>query len=215
MKRALLCPPIPVALAVCLLAARLPREVEWKVPQIFQALAVREGQTIADIGCGDGFLTTRLAAAVGPQGKVLAVDIDQSALNRLRSRLEDAGMKNVEITRSTASDPMLAPESLDGAVVLRAYHEFSHYREMLAKIRTALRPGARLVIADVGPDREEGASRESQCSRHVLAHGIAAQEMAEAGFRLVLSEPRFARLGNGETVWLLAGEHAAPQPGKT
>jgi len=183
------------------------RAAKWKVPEIIEALGLREGHRIADIGSGDGFLTFRLASAVGPGGRILAVDIDDRALDRLKRRVEEAGAKNVEIVRSTETDPHLEPASLDGAVILRAYHEFSRHREMLSRIRAALRPGGRLVIADVGPgERNGGSSRESQVSRHVLAHSIAAGDLEESGFRLVLSMPSFARVDDGETVWLIAAE---------
>jgi ubiquinone/menaquinone biosynthesis C-methylase UbiE len=188
-------------------AWELRREAKWKVSEIFEALGLRSGQSTADIGCGDGFLTIRLAAAIGPAGKVFAVDIDDRALERLRKRLEKAGTKNVEVIKGEDADPLLGPASLASAVILRAYHEFSRHREMLTKIRAALRPGGRLGVADAGPaDAGRGESRESQISRHVVAHSIVAKELTEAGYRVVLSRPDFVRLDNGQIVWLLAAE---------
>jgi ubiquinone/menaquinone biosynthesis C-methylase UbiE len=181
------------------------REAKWKVPAIFEALGVRAGARIADIGCGDGFLTVRLAPAVGAKGKVFAVDIDDRALGDLRSRLEASGTKNVEVVRGREADPLLPEASLDGAVVLRAYHEFSQHREMLANIRGALRPGGRLVIADVQP-AAEGRSRESQVASHVLSHTLVEQDFVEAGFRVVRSIPSFARVNDRENVWLIVAE---------
>ncbi len=187
-------------------AREATREVEWKVPEIFEALSLRGGHRIADIGSGDGFLTVRLASAVGPTGKIVAVDVDVRALDRLKERVKETHTTNVEIIRGTDADPLLAPTSLDGAVILRAYHEFSQHQEMLSKIRAALRPGGRLVIADVGTADDGDRSRESQVSRHVLSHRIAASDLVEAGFRLVFTSPLFAHLNNGETVWLIAAE---------
>jgi ubiquinone/menaquinone biosynthesis C-methylase UbiE len=183
------------------------RATEWKVPEIFQALAVHGGSRIADIGAGDGFLALRLAPAVGPQGRVFAVDIDEQALERLRTRLAAAGAENVEVVKSTETDPLLAPASLDGAVVLRAYHEFTRYREMLAHIRAALKPGGRLVILDVEPAASD-AGRERQFAQHVLARTLAEGDLKEAGFWILRSSPSFARLNNGETVWLIAATAA-------
>ncbi len=192
------------------------REVEWKVPEIFQALGVRQGSRVADIGSGEGFLTLRLASAVGPEGKVFAVDIDDRALGELRKRIEETGSTNIEVVRGGEADPLLAPASLDGAVILRAYHEFPRYREMLAAIRVALRPGGRLVIVDVEPaGADAGQSRERQFSQHVLAHGIAQAEVIEAGFRVILSLPSFVRLNDRETVWLVgATASAKPLPSR-
>jgi precorrin-6B methylase 2 len=189
------------------------RAAEWKVPEIFRALGVRHGSRVADIGCGEGFLTLRLASVVGPEGKVFAVDVDAHALGELRKRIEESGATNIEVVRSGEADPRLVPASLDGAVVLRAYHEFSRYRDMLAGIRTALRPGGRFVIVDVEPaGTDTGGSRERQFSRHVLAYSIAEADVVEAGFRVILSLPSFARLSNGETVWLLAAERPLAGP---
>lgn len=188
-------------------AREASREVKWKVPEIFQALGVQHGSRIADIGSGDGFLTTRLASAVGPEGKVFAVDIDDRALGELRKRIDHTGTKNVEIIRGRDADPLLAPASVDGAVVLRAYHEFSRYKEMLANIRDALRPGGRLVIIDIEPAGPDGGrTREWQFAQHVLACRIVEKELAEAGFRVVLSLPSFARVADRETAWLIAAE---------
>lgn len=181
------------------------RGAEWKVPEIFGALAIRPGNRIADIGCGDGFLTLRLASSVGPDGRVFAVDIDDRALGALRRRIKEDGAGNVEVIKGEAANPLLAPLSLDGAVILRAYHEFSAYREMLAAVRAALRPGGRLVIADVGPG-DADLERSRQVASHVLSHRIVENDLAEAGFQIVRSVPSFARLDSGETVWLVAAE---------
>ncbi len=183
------------------------RAVEWKVAEMFQALAVHPGARLADIGAGDGFLTLRLAPAVGPAGKVFAVDIDDHALGELGKRVRSLGLGNVSIVHGQAEDPLLATGSLDGAVVLRSYHEFTHYREMLAKIHAALRPGSRLVIADVGPSSwNRDSSRDSQCAAHVLASALVERELTEAGFRVLARTDPYAQLSHGETAWLVTAE---------
>ncbi len=181
------------------------REVKWKVSEILDVVGAQRGSRIADIGCGEGFLTFRLASSVGPEGHVFAVDIDDSALGKLKHRVEEASAKNVEIVRGKEADPLLAPDSLDGAIVLRAYHEFSRHQEMLEKIRAALRPGGRIVIADVGPVTD-GRTRESQVAQHVLSHEIAEKELVEAGYHVIRSAPSFAQVSSTETVWLIAAE---------
>jgi SAM-dependent methyltransferase len=202
-------------LAICLISLQAAaqsdpardakRAADWHVPEIFRALQVDRGGRIADIGCGDGFLTLRLASAVGESGRIFAVDIDAGALERLRRRVDREGARNVEIVRGEAADPHLAPAAIDGVVILRAYHEFSQHREMLAAIRAALRPGGRVVIADVAP-RDPSLGRESQVSLHVMAPRLVEQDLAEAGFHIAVSVPEFARLEHGETAWLIAAE---------
>jgi ubiquinone/menaquinone biosynthesis C-methylase UbiE len=192
-------------------AARTAREAkraeQWKVPEILRALGIQHGSRVADIGCGDGFLTFRLASAVGAEGRVSAVDIDDRALRSLRERVEDSGARNVEVIKGEEADPRLAPLSLDAAVILRAYHEFGSYREVLAAVRAALRPGGRLVIADLAPaDAGLEGNRERQVSRHVLAPDIVEGDLVEAGFRIVLRVPKFAQVDGHEIVWLIAAE---------
>ncbi len=186
------------------------RATEWKVKEIFKALGVQSGRNIADVGSGDGFLTVRLAPAVGPAGRIFAVDIDDGALRELKKRLKETGTTNVEVVRGGESDPHLAPASLDGVVILRAYHEFSHYREMLAAIRAALRPGGRLVVLDVEPASSDDRDRDRQFARHVLSHAIVEGELTEAGFHVTTSLPSFASLNGGETAWLIAAERPLP-----
>jgi ubiquinone/menaquinone biosynthesis C-methylase UbiE len=186
------------------------RAAQWKVPEIFKALGLAEGQCIADIGCGDGFLSLRLAAVVAPHGRVFAVDISAHALEQLKRRAAEAQLQNIEIIKGTESDPRLGSATLDGAVVLRAYHEFTHHQEMLGKIFTALRPGARIVITDVAPASARAREgRAAQVSRHVLSLRMVERDLIDAGFRVVLSVPEFTRINQSEIVWLVAAERPA------
>src|SRR5262245_19977104 len=85
------------------------REQWQRVNDIFAAMGVRPGATVADVGAGGGFFTTRLATAVGPSGHVFAVDVEDSALDRLRRRLSEESHRNVTVVKGTSTDPRLAP----------------------------------------------------------------------------------------------------------
>lgn len=183
------------------------RASEWNTAEIFRKATVRAGAAIADVGSGDGFLTIPLAEAVGSSGRVFAVDVNERVLADLKRRVQRLGLENVDVIRGTERDPRLAPDSLDAAIVLRAYHEFDHHQEMLARIRDALRPGGRLVIADVGPRTRGGQDeRQDQVRRHVLASAIVQRDLAEAGFRVLETLDPFVRLDNGERAWLISAE---------
>ena len=109
LRRALLCSCVLVA-APLLAQTRQTDEArreEWQVDQILNAMGVRSGMTVADVGAGDGFFTSRLSRAVGPDGRVFAVDIDEGALTRLRKRLEDEAIRNVFVVKGTPTDPRL------------------------------------------------------------------------------------------------------------
>jgi ubiquinone/menaquinone biosynthesis C-methylase UbiE len=115
---------------------------------MLQALAVRPGQTVCDLGCGNGYHTLRLARRVGPQGKVFAVDIQPEMLEMLAERAARERITNVERIVGTVVDPKLPAASCDLVLLCDVYHEFSHPEQMLAAIRRALRPGGRIVLVE-------------------------------------------------------------------
>lgn len=188
---------------------------EWqRVPEVFAALDVGPGRVIADIGAGQGYFTDRLSAAVGPEGRVFAVDIDQARIRALREWAERVGRGNVEPVHSEVDDPMLPADSLDAALIVNAYHEMDEYESMLAGIRRALKPGGRLVIVDEYP-RDTTASRSRQTSGHDIAIGLVARDLEGAGFRIVERRPDFitrrSRLRTRHH-WMLVAERSDSVP---
>jgi ubiquinone/menaquinone biosynthesis C-methylase UbiE len=182
---------------------------EWqRVPAVLEALGVERGSRIADIGAGGGYFTDRLSEAVGPAGRVYAVDIDERALLSLHEWRELEDRDNVEIILGEVDDPRLPYRSLDGALIVNAYHEMTEYPAMLAGIIRALEPSGRLVIVD-NPPPDSVTTREAQTERHNLAMAFAAAELEEAGFSLVDSQPRFIELEHGDHThhhWMLVAE---------
>ena len=179
------------------------REQWQKVDQIFTAMGVRPGATVADVGAGDGFFTSRLARAVGPDGRVFAVDVDEAALTRLRKRLEDDGIRNVSVVKGTGTDPRLPEGTLDAALIVNAYHEMTRHQEMLSALRTALKVDGRLVIVEPISDARRARSRAEQTKAHEIAPELVLGEARRAGFRIVgLQDPFTSRGRNLE--WLLA-----------
>jgi len=184
------------------------REKWQKVPEILEALALQPGATVADVGAGEGFLTVRLARAVGATGRVVAVDVSAPELGRLRSRVGVEGLTNVEIVEGDADDPHLSPASLDAAIIVNAYHEMAHYQAMLQHLRTALKPEGRLVIVEPISEKRREQSREQQVAVHEIAVPFVEQEAREAGFRIRhLRDPFTTRSDVVE--WLLV---AVPDP---
>ena len=144
------------------------REQWQRVPEIFAALGVRPGVTIADVGAGDGFFTTRLARAVGSTGRVFAVDVDDAAIERLRKRLQDDGIENVTIVKGAADDPKLPQGVLDAALIVNAYHEMEQHRSILTAIRRALKPDGRLVIVEPVQTSKRTRPRADQVRDHEI-----------------------------------------------
>jgi predicted methyltransferase len=141
----------------------LPPRDEWqRVPEILAAMGDITGKRVADIAAGTGYLTKFLAKQVGPAGRVFAVEIGEVELGALRELSRQQGFGNLTVCAGTDSVFEL-PETIDAAVVLNSYHEFTHHREMLAAIKRVLRPGGLLVLVDNAPtpafkDRDEQAS---------------------------------------------------------
>jgi len=127
---------------------RSEREQEEHPRLAVQLLNVQPGQVVADIGAGSGYYTALLSRAVGPTGKVFATDIQPGMIRLLQDRIRREKLQNVEPLLSTTSDPRLPASTLDLALLVDVYHEFSEPQLMLRKIRDALKPGGRLVLLE-------------------------------------------------------------------
>ncbi|MBA3639374.1 MAG: methyltransferase domain-containing protein [Acidobacteria bacterium] len=180
------------------------RESWQKVSEIFEAMQVKPGAVVADIGAGDGFFTSRLAKAVGSDGRVHAVDVAADALRRLRKRVEDDALANVSVIEGSVEDPRLPDGSLDAILIVNAYHEMTAPQAMLAKMKAALRPGGRLVIVEpIAPSRRER-TRQDQTRNHEIAAAFVRADARAAGFReVVLRDPFTARPQDRAEQWML------------
>jgi ubiquinone/menaquinone biosynthesis C-methylase UbiE len=102
---------------------------------------------VADIGAGSGYFTFRMAAMV-PQGKVLAVDIQPEMLAMIAMRRRDEHVSNIEEVLGQIDMVNLPRESIDVALLVDAYHEFSHPREMMQSIYDAMKSGGRIILVE-------------------------------------------------------------------
>jgi predicted methyltransferase len=191
------------------------REAWQNVPKIFEALGVAPGAVVADVGAGDGFFTVRLARAVGPNGRVHAVDIGASTLEKLRKRVAAENLTNVVVTEGSVWDPRLATATLDAALIINAYHEMTEYRAILTNLRKALKPDGRLVIIEPISAKRRDESREAQTKNHEIGAEHVQQDAREAGFRVVRLEDPFVKRGatgveGDDEEWLLV---LRPAPG--
>jgi precorrin-6B methylase 2 len=128
---------------------RPEREEEERTDTLLAALALREGEVVADIGAGSGYFSWRMARQVGAKGRVYAVDIQQEMLDLLmanmRRRQVDA---RVEPVLGTAQDPRLPAGAIDTILLVDVYHEFDQPFEMTQAMVRALKPGGRLVLVE-------------------------------------------------------------------
>jgi ubiquinone/menaquinone biosynthesis C-methylase UbiE len=127
---------------------RPEREAEEQPEQALDALKIRTGMTVADVGAGTGYMALRMARRVGPTGKVYANDLQPEMLQKLRARSQREKLSNVETVQGTEADPKLPPNTMDLVLLVDVYHEFSQPQAMLDKIRESLKPDGRLVLLE-------------------------------------------------------------------
>jgi ubiquinone/menaquinone biosynthesis C-methylase UbiE len=146
-----------------------PGRARWQRPaRLVRTLGLRPGQTVAEIGAGSGYIVRRLARAVGPRGRVYAVDAEPRMLPVLVERLRRARIVNVTPVLGRDADPLLPDGSCDLVLVVNTYHHFPGGPRYLRRLRRLLRPGGRLVNVDfekretpVGPPVERRVAREA------------------------------------------------------
>ena len=127
---------------------RPEREKEERPDLLLPALKLRHGDAVADIGCGSGYYTRRLAHAVGTNGVVYAVDIQQEMLDLLTHKLAAEKIFNVKPVLGTEADPKLPSARVDLILLVDVYHEFDQPFEMAQAMTRALKPGGRLVFVE-------------------------------------------------------------------
>ena len=127
---------------------RREREDEENPDLALRLLRIRKGATVADIGAGSGYITIRMAKIVGPMGKVYASDIQAGMLTLLQQNVAKAKVDNVVPVLGAFDDPKLPAESIDLAIMVDVYHEFSEPQKMLQRIRESLKPDGRLVLLE-------------------------------------------------------------------
>jgi precorrin-6B methylase 2 len=165
---------------------RAEREQEERPSRLLAILKKRfePDDVIADIGAGSGYYTIRLAPLV-PQGKVLGCDIQQEMLDIVKDNAAKAGVKNVDTVLGTVKSPNLPDESIDYALLVDAYHEFDHPREMMLAIRKALKPGGQVILLEFRgedanvPIRALHKMTEAQSRRELEAAGLKHVETLE------------------------------------
>ncbi|HTS09835.1 MAG TPA: methyltransferase domain-containing protein [Candidatus Eisenbacteria bacterium] len=127
---------------------RPQRETEEHPEVVIDALDLRAGEVVADLGAGSGFFTFRMAPLVGKTGKVLAVDIQDEMLDTIRQRAAQLKVTNVEEVKDTETDPELPANGVDLVLMVDVYHELSYPYEVMTKVRQALKPDGRVVFVE-------------------------------------------------------------------
>lgn len=133
---------------------RPERDTEERPDLVMKALALKPGDIVADLGCGTGYFSWRMARAVGPTGIVYGQDIQPEMLELLANKMKERGVPNVVGVLGALDDPKL-PQPVDLAIMVDVYHECSQPAEFIAAVCRSLKPGGRLVFVEYrGEDHE-------------------------------------------------------------
>jgi SAM-dependent methyltransferase len=179
-------------------------ERQNRVADIVRFLGAQPGSLVADVGAGDGAFTIPIARAVAPNGHVVAVDISESALNKLRDRAGREDVKNVDIVVGGIDDPHLPVDQVDAVLIHNAYHEMTEHEAMLRHVRAALKRDGRFVIVEPMHDSSLGLTREKQVAQHDIAIEIVDEELRAGGFEVVQRDASFIKFtGVPGGFWLL------------
>jgi ubiquinone/menaquinone biosynthesis C-methylase UbiE len=159
---------------------RSERETEEAPDQALDIIGIKKGAVVADIGAGSGYMTMRMARRVGANGIVYANDIQPAMLDLLDKRLKKGKVTNVRPILGAPDDPKLPAESIEMALLVDVYHEFSQPQAMLRHLHDALKTGGRLVLLEY---RKEDPAIPIR-PEHKMSVAEAKMEVEAEGFRL-------------------------------
>ena len=159
----------------------------WQHPErVVESLEIRPGDRVADIGAGDGYFLPWLSEAVGPTGRVYAVEVDAAKIEALHATVEREGLENVEVVLGEFHDPLLPDAEIDLVLTCLTYHHIDDRVAYFARVSTDLSPRGRVAHLD---DRDDltGITWWMVTRDHWSNVEQMIAEMAEDGYRLVAS----------------------------
>ena len=150
--------------------------------KIMDAIGVKPGMVVGEVGAGNGRFTVKVAARVGESGKVLANDIDEDAINFMKKRCKREKIKNMVVVEGKVEDPLFPVAALDMVYMINTYHHLAKPVELLKNFIPSLKAGGLLAIIDRDPERLK------ESSSHYTRKQAVLDQAKEAGFELVRLE---------------------------
>jgi len=147
--------------------------------QIMDVLGIKPGMVVGEIGAGNGRFAVKVAARVGPAGRVYANDIDPKAIRFMEKRCSREKITNLMVIHGKELDPGLPPGQLDLVYLINTYDELSDPVSLLRNSRASLKPGGRLGVIVYDPTKLE------DHGGHAVAREIVVDQCSRAGFALV------------------------------
>lgn len=179
---------------------------QWQSPsEVIQALKVKNGDSVVDLGCGSGYFSLKLSAPAGATGKVIAEDIRRLPLVFLWVRAVRKGKHNISVLQGDIDDPHLRPNSVNAVLISNSYHEFTAPKSIMEHVRRALVPGGRLVIIDRSPqDTREGSSPFEE---HEIASERVEADLRQYNFEIDSRQDRFIDSDPEHESWWMIVAH--------
>jgi arsenite methyltransferase len=161
----------------------LTTRAAWQRPDlVIDALDIQPGDHVVDLGSGEGYFLSYLVEAVGPEGRVTAVDVDEEVTDALQARVDEEGWNNVHVILGEFGDPKLAEGDAHLVLVVNTYHHIEDRPEYFANLQSALRPEGRIALID--PNLElTGLLSLTLDEGHRSAIDDVHTEMSTAGYR--------------------------------
>lgn len=150
------------------------RAKNLQIERVMDILNIREGKSVADLGAGSGWFTTRAAKRVGASGKVFAVEINQEYINHINERAKKENFTNIQTVLGTEDDPKLTANSVDAVLILKTYHEIGQPVKVLRNVKKSLKKDALVGIID----------RNGKGDDHGIDKDRVVEEAKRAGFVL-------------------------------
>jgi arsenite methyltransferase len=149
--------------------------------EVLNALGLRLGQVVADIGSGGGYFTLRFAETVGIQGQVFAVDTNLDFLEFIKNNAKEKGLTNIETVLATRENPVLIEKSVDLVFMRNVCHHLANRTEYFRRLRNALKPDGRVAIVEY---RSSGGLSFHRLFGHSVPKETIIKEMSKAGYHL-------------------------------
>ena len=163
---------------------RPERDQYQKPEQVVDALGVKAGMAVADLGAGSGYFTRRFVKAVTDTGKVYAIDIEQEMLTYTKTSIERLRIPyTAEFILAKPDDPKLPPGSVDLIFLCNVYHHLENREKYFADVKPALKSGGRVAIVDFYHDARSGDVGFPR--QHLVARETVVTDMGKAGYRLL------------------------------
>jgi ubiquinone/menaquinone biosynthesis C-methylase UbiE len=204
--------PLLLLLLVSTISHAQYRERDWDyrdqwmdVERIFKMAGITTGDRVADIGCHEGYLSVRLAKAVGDSGQVYSVDVRQDRLTTLEENARNRKLNNIQTILGDYDNPHLPEGELDVVLIVDTYHEIKSYMKVLDHARKSLKPDGRILILEKLKDHARNKGREEQVNAHTLSSKYVKRELREAGFEIVTEIKDLGQWEEEEdkTMWLV------------